>query len=86
MQGDDQFQLEENVGEQFVPSNKPWKEATKNIKKEDFGGKLKANAPGQTLTLDYVLGYRSFDCRNNLKFDKDDRIIYNQAALGIVMT
>jgi hypothetical protein len=38
------------------------------------------------LQLDYVLGYRSFDCRNNLKFDSKDRIVYNQSALGIVMS
>lgn len=69
-----------------MPVDKPWKNAIKSIKKEDFGNKLKSNAPAQSLTLDYVLGYRSFDCRNNLKFDKDDRIVYNQASLGIVMT
>lgn len=69
-----------------MPVDKPWKNAIKSIKNEDFGNKLKSNAPAQSLTLDYVLGYRSFDCRNNLKFDKDDRIIYNQASLGIVMT
>lgn len=69
-----------------MPTDKPWKKVISDIKKEDFGEKLKANAPAQTLTLDYVLGYRSFDCRNNLKFDKDDRIVYNQASLGIVMT
>lgn len=47
---------------------------------------MKEDAPSQSLTLDYVLGYRSFDCRNNLKFDSKDNIVYHQAALGIVMT
>lgn len=33
-----------------------------------------------------MLGYRSFDCRNNLRFDSKDQIIYHQAALGIVLS
>ena len=38
------------------------------------------------MTLDYVLGYRAFDCRNNLRFDKNDQIVYHQAALGMVLS
>jgi len=35
--------------------------------------------------MSYVFGYRSFDCRNNLKFDSIGNIVYHQAAVGIVM-
>lgn len=41
--------------------------------------------PNQTLELSYVFGYRSFDCRNNVKFDSKGRIVYHQAAIGIVL-
>lgn len=87
MQGDDEFQVEEVAGDQFTPpDDKPWKKDTDKITAADFKPAPKVGAPPQYLTLDYVIGYRSFDCRNNLKFDMEDRIIYHQAALGIVMT
>lgn len=38
------------------------------------------------MTLEYALGYRSFDSRNNLKFDSKDRIVTYNGALGIVMS
>ena len=43
------------------------------------------NSPSQTLEIDYVFGYRSYDCRNNVKFDSKGNVIYHQAAIGIVM-
>lgn len=42
-------------------------------------------SPSQTLEIDYVFGYRSYDCRNNVKFDSKGKIIYHQAAIGIVL-
>jgi hypothetical protein len=44
------------------------------------------NAPSQNLELNYVFGYRSFDCRNNVKYDSQGRIIYHQASIGIVLS
>jgi hypothetical protein len=35
--------------------------------------------------IHYVFGYRSFDCRNNAKFDNNNNIIYHQGNLGIVL-
>ena len=32
-----------------------------------------------------MFGYRSYDCRNNVKFDAKGQIIYHQAAIGIAM-
>ena len=41
--------------------------------------------PEITLELNHVHGYRSKDCRNNLRYRKSGNIVYNAAALGIVM-
>ena len=35
--------------------------------------------------IDYVHGYRSKDCRNNVKYLKNGSIVYHTAILGIVM-
>lgn len=37
------------------------------------------------LQLDYVYGYRSKDCRNNVKYLKSGSIVYNAAALGVTL-
>ena len=41
--------------------------------------------PDENLCMKYVHGYRSFDSRNNLKWLKDERVIYYTAAIGIVL-
>ena len=38
-----------------------------------------------SLKLDYVFGFRGFDCRSNLKFLDENHILYNTAAIGIVL-
>eukprot|EP01114_Cavostelium_apophysatum_P005619 TRINITY_DN1680_c0_g1_i2.p1 TRINITY_DN1680_c0_g1~~TRINITY_DN1680_c0_g1_i2.p1 ORF type:complete len:1023 (-),score=268.98 TRINITY_DN1680_c0_g1_i2:52-3120(-) len=40
--------------------------------------------PSQTLELEFVYGYRGYDCRDNLHFNKDGHLIFNSAALGVV--
>lgn len=90
-QQDEEFQVEETVGEQSaVPSVKPWRKDLNKIPSKAYETSkvkdLSEEAPSQFLNLEYVLGYRSFDCRNNLRFDSQDRIIYHQAALGIMLT
>lgn len=37
------------------------------------------------LTLEYVHGYRSKECRNNVKYLKGGLIVFNAAALAIVL-
>lgn len=37
------------------------------------------------LQLDFVYGYRAKDCRNNVRYLKNGSIVYNAAALGIVL-
>ena len=42
--------------------------------------------PQQELELDMVLGFRGFDCRNNLHFLNDGAdIVYHAAGAGIVL-
>ena len=36
------------------------------------------------LTLSWVHGYRSHDCRNNLRYSAAGSIVYNVASLGVV--
>ena len=36
--------------------------------------------------MTHVFGYRSFDCRNNIKFDDKGKVVYHQGSVGIVMT
>jgi microtubule-associated protein-like 6 len=41
--------------------------------------------PMVDLQLEYVYGYRSKDCRNNVRYLKSSNIVYNAAALGVVL-
>jgi microtubule-associated protein-like 6 len=41
-------------------------------------------APAPDLELDYVFGYRGRDCRQNLHWIDEKKIIYHAAAIGIV--
>jgi microtubule-associated protein-like 6 len=34
--------------------------------------------------MQFVYGYRSYDVRNNLHYDKEKNIIYHTASIGIV--
>ncbi len=43
------------------------------------------NSPTQSLTMHHIFGYRGYDCRNNLKFDKYGNIIYHQGSVGIIL-
>jgi len=36
--------------------------------------------------MEFVYGYRSYDVRNNLHYDKDKNIVYHTAAIGISYT
>ena len=71
-------------GEEYM-SVKPWlgsiREPTGYIKPPlKFDEK-----PTVQIKLDHVHGYRSKDCRNNMRYLKSGSIVYNVAALGVVM-
>ena len=75
------FQEEEyEEADQFMAS-KPWLGALKAPTKPVQGDKSK---PKAKLELDYVHGYRAKDCRNNLRYLKNGKIVYHAAAIGIV--
>lgn len=40
--------------------------------------------PAVDLALEFVYGYRAKDCRNNIKYLANDKIIYHAAAVGII--
>lgn len=41
--------------------------------------------PTEEYALEYVYGYRSHDCRQNLYFTAGQKVVYNVAALGVVL-
>ncbi|XP_029642851.1 echinoderm microtubule-associated protein-like 6 [Octopus sinensis] len=43
------------------------------------------NGPDRGLKLEYVHGYRSYDCRNNVFYTQSGRPVYHIAAVGIVL-
>ena len=49
------------------------------------GFKINSNAPKVELKAEYVVGYRCKDQRNNLFFTANKKIVYNTAALGVVL-
>ena len=42
-------------------------------------------APTTGVSIEYVHGYRGYDCRNNLFFTNEGQIVYHVAAVGILM-
>lgn len=46
--------------------------------------KARPNAPSKGVKLNFVFGYRGYDCRNNLFYTQSGEIVYHVAAVGIV--
>ncbi|XP_041352370.1 echinoderm microtubule-associated protein-like 6 isoform X2 [Gigantopelta aegis] len=65
-----------------------YKEDTANFKKlmrQDMKpGVKRKRGPTNSLKLEYVHGYRGYDCRNNLFYTQNGEIVYHVAAVGIV--
>lgn len=79
------FQLEElGEGDQFM-AVKPWEGAIKPPTGFIKAARNQNTAPLVELTLDWVHGYRAKDCKNNLRYLQDGRIIYHAAGLGIAL-
>jgi len=64
-------------------ATKPWLGAIKEPTVPYYKGSGKA--PDVSLYLEYAHGYRTKDCRNNLKYLSATEIAYHTAGLGIVM-
>jgi len=41
--------------------------------------------PSEEYELEYVYGYRTYDCRQNLYFTSTGKVVYNVAALGVIL-
>ncbi|CAF2961159.1 unnamed protein product [Rotaria sp. Silwood2] len=57
----------------------------KTMKQNLPPGEKRKKQPDEGLTLDYVFGYRGYDCRDNVFCLKTGEIVYHVAALGIVL-
>ena len=79
------FEMDEGVeGDQFMAS-KPWEGAIKEPTQFKKPQRNQDQAPKIDLELEFVHGYRSRDCKNNIRYLKDGSICYHAAALGIVL-
>ena len=45
----------------------------------------KSTLPLQKLELEFVHGYRGYDCRDNLFYTSKGKVVYHIAAVGIVL-
>ena len=78
------FQFEElGEGDQFM-AVKPWEGAIKAPSGFVKPPRNQNTPPAIKLDLEFIHGYRAKDCRNNLKYLKDGRVIYHAAGVGIV--
>ena len=66
-------------------ANPAWK---KTAEKMTPKGIFDPSRPSSSLTLDWVHGYRGFDCRNNVRYADElgSEILYTAAALTIIQT
>ncbi|XP_004681693.1 PREDICTED: echinoderm microtubule-associated protein-like 5 isoform X1 [Condylura cristata] len=53
-------------------------------KQKDGTSKRKEHAPGNSVRLHFVHGYRGYDCRSNLFYTQIGEIVYHVAAVGVI--
>ena len=70
------------LGDEFM-AIKPWKGAIK-APKGYVEGSADCSAPEQELVLEWVYGYASQGCRNNLKYNEEGELVYHVAAVSII--
>jgi microtubule-associated protein-like 6 len=65
---------------------KPWMGAIKEPSAPCYVSKTDGHKPPKCeLQIEYVHGYRTKDMRNNLYFLANGKVLYNAAALGIIL-
>lgn len=65
---------------------KPWMGAIKEPTYEYYNSKKYGHKPPKaSLSIEYVYGYRTKDMRSNLHYLADGKVLYNAAALGIIL-
>uniref|UniRef100_A0A8C0VBT1 Echinoderm microtubule-associated protein-like 5 n=1 Tax=Cyanistes caeruleus TaxID=156563 RepID=A0A8C0VBT1_CYACU len=53
-------------------------------KRKSAASKRRERAPGNSIRLHFVHGYRGYDCRSNLFYTQTGEIVYHVAAVGVV--
>ncbi|XP_075902321.1 echinoderm microtubule-associated protein-like 6 [Nelusetta ayraudi] len=53
-------------------------------KKQQVGSLKRQRGPDQGLRLQFVHGYRGYDCRNNVLYSQGGEVLYHVAAVGVV--
>lgn len=83
---DDIFEEEElEAGDQFM-AVKPWMGAIKEPSPGYYDDKKNGFLPPKCeISVEYVYGYRSKDMRSNIFYLPNGKLLYNAAALGIVL-
>ncbi|XP_068177719.1 echinoderm microtubule-associated protein-like 6 isoform X2 [Antennarius striatus] len=61
-----------------------YKEDLPQLRKKLIGSLKRQKAPEEGLRLQFVHGYRGFDCRNNLFYSQTGEVVYHVAAVAIV--
>lgn len=78
------FAVEADEGDQFMATN-AWTKVCDQmcpIPKEDYP---EDKTPNIDLEISYVYGYRSYDTRDNLRYNSQGEILYHTAGCGIVL-
>lgn len=81
---DEEYNEEDEKSQNYIYM-KPW---MSNVKEPTSYYKDPINQtkpPKVHMMLEYAHGYRSHDCRNNIKYLKNGNIVYHTASLGVVM-
>ncbi|KAA8578091.1 hypothetical protein FQN60_011515, partial [Etheostoma spectabile] len=61
-----------------------YKEDLPQLRKKLIGSLKRQKAPEEGLRLQFVHGYRGFDCRNNLFYSQGGEVVYHVAAVAVV--
>ena len=78
----DEFVEEDETGDQ-ANSTPSWKGTIKYM--SDQPVVKRSNPPNQRLDMDYIYGYRSYDTRSNLRYNRNNEVVYHTAACGIIL-
>lgn len=85
IENSDEFGVVEEKGEQFMATN-AWVKVCEQMNPLANKNELPENkTPNVNLDIAYVYGYRSYDTRDNVRYNSQGEIVYHTAACGIVL-
>ncbi|XP_061915415.1 echinoderm microtubule-associated protein-like 6 isoform X1 [Entelurus aequoreus] len=73
-----------NYDRQVYKEDLPQLRQQSREKKQQVGSLKRQKVPEEGLRLQFVHGYRGYDCRNNLFFTQAGEVLYHVAAVGVV--